>query len=671
MSKGLDIAKLVEASARLYVSVDSGTLLSSSSAVLGLSCGDPYQSKSREFFKQYNSSFALATGSGSFSRSKALRLVVQEGEKPEELFWEVWNSTRLIQVKDLKKIHTKLAGHSCFGRAAWSTDDKYVLYIAEPTSKKSSSFWSGEENVGSANIYKETFGEGLKHLTNPTLFLYDIPENSVKEVSTFDSIYPAQPFFRPGTDQYVFIGYEKTPYKLGISAMLNRKSKLYKKSISSDETEEIIIPNSLMAALFPKFSPNGRYLSYYGVPKDSLCHCMCVSLHVYDMDTQETKTIIEVVNNYNENFNGIYGFHDALAPYNWLDNERIVFSTAHDASELIFMTDLSGNVTSIDIPLEKPYGSSILDIYDSTVLLKASSITTPDQVFKAHFSNPSWSLSLLENTAQEPQTDEERLLKSALSECKVAFINHSSSPIKSILYYTPGNKNLIVAIHGGPHAAGMVSYNLPSPMRLAVGFNMLVVNYRGSIGFGESIVKELLGNVGTMDVADCIEAINLAREVAPAEKVVVSGGSHGGFLSLHLSCVMDLAGSVVANGALNIASMSLCTDITDWCFAEVLVDHPDYPATDEQYVQMYRASPLWRLGDARCPILLIAGGSDLRVPPAATMEAYRVLRANGRETKLLWYSDEGHGLLGKAAGYDVLANSFKWILEIADRKQIN
>ena len=199
MSK-IDIARLVEASLRLSTTVDSGILFSKSSAILGLSCSDPYQSKSRDFYKYYNASFPMSPGSGSFSKNKSLRLVVQEGDKKEDLYWELWDSSRLLQVKDLKKIHTSLAGHAAFGRAAWSFDEKYVIYVAETISKKSASFWSGEEDIGNANLYKENFGEGLKHLSNPKLFLYNVQENSVKNIETGDGFYPGQAYFRPDSE---------------------------------------------------------------------------------------------------------------------------------------------------------------------------------------------------------------------------------------------------------------------------------------------------------------------------------------------------------------------------------------------------------------------------------------------------------------------------------------
>lgn len=64
------------------------------------------------------------------------------------------------------------------------------------------------------------------------------------------------------------------------------------------------------------------------------------------------------------------------------------------------------------------------------------------------------------------------------------------------------------------------------------------INYRGSIGMGGNNVEYLLGKIGKSDMLDCVTAITTALEKYPwldPQKVAIHGGSHGGFLSAHLS----------------------------------------------------------------------------------------------------------------------------------------
>ena len=71
-----------------------------------------------------------------------------------------------------------------------------------------------------------------------------------------------------------------------------------------------------------------------------------------------------------------------------------------------------------------------------------------------------------------------------------------------------------------------------------LGYGVLYVNYRGSTGAGDDNVRSLLGRVGDQDVRDCHEATLAALDNLPQlarDKVVLMGGSHGGFLVTHLA----------------------------------------------------------------------------------------------------------------------------------------
>jgi acylaminoacyl-peptidase len=65
-----------------------------------------------------------------------------------------------------------------------------------------------------------------------------------------------------------------------------------------------------------------------------------------------------------------------------------------------------------------------------------------------------------------------------------------------------------------------------------------MVNYRGSIGSGQENVEFLLGRIGDTDVKDVHLATFQALKQFPflnPHKIVLFGGSHGGFLATHLS----------------------------------------------------------------------------------------------------------------------------------------
>lgn len=65
---------------------------------------------------------------------------------------------------------------------------------------------------------------------------------------------------------------------------------------------------------------------------------------------------------------------------------------------------------------------------------------------------------------------------------------------------------LICWPHGGPHSASCNSYSMAATYFVALGYSVVFVNYRGSLGFGQDGVDSLLGNCGLTDVDDVHKA---------------------------------------------------------------------------------------------------------------------------------------------------------------------
>ena len=140
----------------------------------------------------------------------------------------------------------------------------------------------------------------------------------------------------------------------------------------------------------------------------------------------------------------------------------------------------------------------------------------------------------------------------------------------------PGGFPLVVMPHGGPHSAHSTRFMSYNTGLALLGYGVLAVNYRGSIGFGEHGVHSLPGRCGELDAGDCRAALDCALATGRfnADKLVVQGGSHGGFLTAHLTAQYpDLfKAAVIRNPVINIPSMAMVTDIPDWCYKEALGD---------------------------------------------------------------------------------------------------
>jgi dipeptidyl aminopeptidase/acylaminoacyl peptidase len=216
--------------------------------------------------------------------------------------------------------------------------------------------------------------------------------------------------------------------------------------------------------------------------------------------------------------------------------------------------------------------------------------------------------------------------------------------------YKKGTKlPLVVAIHGGPTTAHKASleYDVHNGRLYfsAKGYAVLLPNYRGSTGYGDKFVTDLIGNENDIEVKDILAGIqHLIQEgIADADRVGVMGWSNGGYLT---NCLITLKDPPVKFKAASSGAGILDT-VAEWGFN----DEPAYPKVFkkghpwEQPEIYHKTSPTYGLGNVSTPTLIHVGGGDERCPPGHSRMLYRALKEYKKvPTELVVYTGEPHGL---------------------------
>ena len=228
---------------------------------------------------------------------------------------------------------------------------------------------------------------------------------------------------------------------------------------------------------------------------------------------------------------------------------------------------------------------------------------------------------------------------------------------------TPGPYPLIVNIHGGPVWAWRDEWALRQPLvglLVGQGYAVLSPNMRGSLGRGQKFVTAGLHDMGGADADDLLTGVDALVDAGRVDgrRVGVTGNSYGGFMSAWLITHTDRFAAAVAR-----------SPVTDWVSQHHTSNIPGFdrmclagdpldPASD------YRTrSPLYRARQVRTPVLLTAGAHDLATPPDQAAMFHRALRDHGRDSTLVIYPDEGHGVRAHTAVVDQAAR----LLEFFDR----
>ncbi|XP_022905429.2 acylamino-acid-releasing enzyme-like isoform X1 [Onthophagus taurus] len=626
----------------------------------------------------------------STSKSEKFQCVVRENDGKQYL--EIWTNDNLSRCVDLKAldIHGDIYTDGEFGSLEFSPDEKKVIYVAELKPPKTEPFIKRKnpdkpENNGDASntkdeiikgqeyVFRQDWGEQLVNKKQSTLVQYDIESDTFDVIKGIpEGVCPAKPIWSENGKSIVGIAYKSEPRKLGLIYCTNRLSTVFQIDFEENYVELNLENKSIKE---PRLTPDGLTLIWLQRSANGP-HAACMSLMKTNFPITPDSAIDNVVDivpnqidiDNNRIFYGLYnqGFPNRC----WASNRRVLLSTNQQNTIDSYVINIdTGCITK----LEGNDGSLIiLDVQDDVVLASWRNIRQKDVLV----------------IGKIPETEEFSINWEELTD--VTVINGLEtynfeyldvvqpeddiiSKNSTAIYFGPQSAQensypLIVWPHGGPHSAFANYFFLEAGLFASLGYAMLFINYRGSIGTGQTSVDFLLGRVGISDVADCISATEKILEkhqFLNKEKVVLMGGSHGGFLVTHLSGQRpDMFKAVVArNPVIDIASMSVISDIPDWCYVEAGYDYNQIGEPDHKILlRMRELSPIMHAHKVKAPTLLQIGSKDLRVPMHQALEYYYRLKSNGIKVKMNLY-DDNHPLGNVTNEVDNLINGALWFEE--------
>jgi dipeptidyl aminopeptidase/acylaminoacyl peptidase len=203
---------------------------------------------------------------------------------------------------------------------------------------------------------------------------------------------------------------------------------------------------------------------------------------------------------------------------------------------------------------------------------------------------------------------------------------------------------LLLDIHGGPFSAWGPGLNSVCPYHqlfVASGWSVLLLNPRGSDGYGAAFAESNVGACGIGDVADLLEPVDVlvAEESVDPGRLAVTGYSYGGFMTCALTTVTErfsaaVAGACVSDLASELASSDLGIRV-GLHYGQVTNGDPQ--RLDDQ-------SPIRRVSNVRTPTLLLHGMDDARCPVGQSEEWFSALCAREIPARMVLYPGASHNL---------------------------
>jgi len=231
---------------------------------------------------------------------------------------------------------------------------------------------------------------------------------------------------------------------------------------------------------------------------------------------------------------------------------------------------------------------------------------------------------------------------------------------------TPANRPagtshpLIVAIHGGPHGQQGPAFNLRAQVYASRGWATLMVNYRGSTGYGQRFADAIAKDQNGKEARDVLAGVDAALATYPwldPGRVGVEGGSYGGQLANWLVTQSDrFKAAIPSAGIANLVSFNYTAFYHDY----LAVEFGAFPHEAGTMDLLWERSPLRSVARVKTPVLILHGENDSDVPVSEAEQWYIALKDVGVETAMIRYPREGHGLREPRHVIDAIDRSIAW-----------
>jgi acetyl esterase/lipase len=240
--------------------------------------------------------------------------------------------------------------------------------------------------------------------------------------------------------------------------------------------------------------------------------------------------------------------------------------------------------------------------------------------------------------------------------------------------FNPSRKYPVkLLIHGGPQGAwgDAWSYRWNAELMAASGYVVVMVNPRGSTGYGQAFIDGVNGDWGGKAYVDLMKGLDYAEQhysFIDKTRECALGASYGGFMADWILTHTDRFACIVTHDGMFNPQSAYGTTEELW-FNEWEFRHPANPAKtagtkaraaagDDGPGQPWRYaagpiaddpfrrwSPMLSIQNAKTPTLVIHSQRDYRLDVSEGLQLFTALQRLHVPSRMLYFPDEGHWVL--------------------------
>jgi dipeptidyl aminopeptidase/acylaminoacyl peptidase len=357
-----------------------------------------------------------------------------------------------------------------------------------------------------------------------------------------------------------------------------------------------------------------------------------------------------------------------------VDNRHGAPRWSSDGSQVLFTVDQQGSrcvyAQALDRSAARPLTSCAGRIgawsaWPGGLAFALTTTSAPAELFFMRRETPSPGAKGAEPTRLTFLNDALLAQRELAEAVSVKFKSFDGLPVEAFLTQPAGLDRsrkypLVVSIHGGPHGQQGPAFNSKAQIYAGAGFATLMVNYRGSTGYGQKFADAISGDQNGGEAKDVLGGLSATLARYPwldRNALFVEGGSYGGQLTNWLVTQTDrFRAAVSLAGISNLVSFNYTAYYHDY----LAVEFGAYPHQRGTIDTLWERSPIRYAKEVHTPVLFLHGENDNDVPIGEAEQFYIALKDVGVDTMMVRYPREGHGLRETTHIADAIERSLDW-----------
>jgi dipeptidyl aminopeptidase/acylaminoacyl peptidase len=556
----------------------------------------------------------------------------QDPEKPPQIYLIPFNGGEARPLSQIKgTIHD----------FSWSPDGKQLLCTVQKTDAEVLDQEADEQKKKLGTVsrhYERVFykldGVGYLPHERTHLWLVDARTGKAKQITdhpVFDEYHPA---WSPDSQWITFTSNHSDSPDLNPDAV-----DLYVIPAGGGDFRKI--PTPIGDKYQPAFSPDGRWIAYYGT--EGVGHWYRnAGLWIVPADgSQPPRNLTQKYDVHVSSWTINDQYSPEMMPPAWSnDSQTIYFPIVRHGSSYLMSIKLDGENLQTILDDVGVIGCTSFDRSGTRLAYFFGTMLDPGQVYARD----------LNNGKSRRLTDHNHALFNSLDlgEVEEAWIKGpAGNDLQGWIIKPPGfdashKYASILEIHGGPLTQYGNFFMHEFFFLAAAGYVVHFCNPRGGRGYGEAHAGAIYGGWGGADYDDLMawtDAVAKKTYIDP-RRMGVTGGSYGGYMTVWIIGHTQRFKAAVAQRCVsNFISMWGSSDM-NWSFQQEMGDKPPF----ENLPIYWDHSPIKYIGNARTPTLVIHSENDLRCPIEQGEQVFVALQKLGVDSEMVRFPGEFHGL---------------------------